>query len=52
VHIFFISPARFQVRDVRQPFLFEWNIGELLELRPRVRLCFLSGTKSIGSFFL
>jgi hypothetical protein len=52
VHIFLISPARFQVRDVRQPFLFEWNIGELLELRPRVRLCFLSGTKSIGSFFL
>jgi len=39
-HIFLISPARFQVRDVRQPFLFEWNIGELLELRGRQAVFF------------
>jgi len=32
-YIFFISSARFQVGDVRQPFLFGRNIGELLELR-------------------
>ncbi len=35
-----ISPSRFQVRDVRQPFLFEWNIGELLELRARQAVFF------------
>jgi hypothetical protein len=34
-HIFLISPVRFQVRDVRQPFLFGRNIGELLKLRAR-----------------
>ena len=36
-YIFLISPSRFQVRDVRQPFLFVRNICELLELRARRR---------------
>jgi hypothetical protein len=34
-HIFLISASRFQVRDVRQPFFFRRNIGELLELGTR-----------------
>jgi hypothetical protein len=44
--------ARFEVRDVRQPFLFEWNIGELLELRARQAVFFYAGPSPlVHSFF-
>ena len=39
-HVFLISASRFQVRDVRQPFLFGRNIGELPELRARQAVFF------------
>ncbi len=34
-HIFFISSPGFEICDVRQPFNFRRNIGELLELGAR-----------------
>jgi len=47
-HIFLVSAARFQVRDVRQPFLFGRNIGELLELRGRQAVFFKRNQVHVG----